>query len=153
MKRIIMKIPAVIIAIILTSTICKAQISYSAPKAPTYTFICDGNIYHDYTNDNYKYVVRSNNEFEDNYIWLSLGKGKTETINSIKAMIAMYEDGNDGDKVTLGKTTFTIAKGSYSNYYYTTKQFCAGLYTIGINDLKRYVNYLENNYIPKNHNN
>ena len=58
----------------------------------------------------------------------------------------MHENATDESFVKFANTTWLISKSAYSNEFFTTKEYCAGNYTITVDKLKRYVNFLENTY-------
>lgn len=128
-----------------------AQVSFSKPKAPEYEFISyeSADVYHDFKDDTYTYMVDSTNEFEDSCIHIKLGKGKAESINSLLNIVKMYEAGRDRDTITLGGYDFTIDKKTNGingeSVMYATKAYAAGLYKIRIINLLGLADKIENN--------
>ena len=120
-----------------------AQINYTKPEKPAYTILCNAITHFHYT-DEYELSVRSNKY--SSFINLSLGKGKEQAINSLKAIVLMYKDGKDDYRAELDGNTFIIVKKDNIKGLYTYKDYKK--YYINIDEVNDYIKYLENEYKP-----
>lgn len=124
-----------LIALILSivSIMCFGQVSVNKIQKEGEIVIKSVNdyIYKYYDNNDYYLIVSSDNQFEDKIIKIKLGNGSTESINSLKLILNLWENSNDGDIVDISGNrcyinkiqtyTITIQNPPYSagKYYFT----------------------------------
>lgn len=90
---------------------------------------CDSNDYY--------LIVSSDNQFEDKIVKIKLGNGSTESINSLKLILNLWENSNDGDIVDISGNRCYINKIQTHTITIQNPPYSAGKYYFTVHLLKK----------------
>ena len=137
-----------LIALILSivSIMCFGQVSVNKIQKAGETVIKSVNdyIYKYYDNNDYYLIVSSDNQFEDKIIKIKLGNGSTESINSLKLILNLWENSKDGDIVDISGNRCYINKIQTHTITIQNPPYSAGKYYFTIHLLKKAIKLNKN---------